>query len=53
MKSAIAKAPLAVGVDADSDDFYFYKSGIFDCTSNCGHHIDHATLIVGYGNDSG
>ena len=52
MKSAIAKAPLAVGVDADSSHFNNYESGIFDY-SKCGHDIDHATLIVGYGSDKG
>lgn len=39
--------PVAVGVDSESDDFMFYKSGIFN-DPNCGTDVDHAMLAVGY-----
>ena len=29
-----------------------YRSGIFD-SSACGTRLDHATLVVGYGNENG
>jgi len=39
--------PMAVGVDSSTDDFMFYKSGIFN-DPKCGTDIDHAVLAVGY-----
>lgn len=50
MKKAAAIQPLSVGVDANSNHFQAYKSGVFD--AKCGHDLDHATLVVGYGTDS-
>lgn len=39
--------PVAVGVDSETDEFMFYKSGIFNF-KGCGTDVDHAMLAVGY-----
>jgi hypothetical protein len=52
IKSAIALGPLAVSVDAETDVFSYYQSGIFDYAL-CGHELDHAVLLVGYGSEKG
>ena len=52
MKSALALGPLAVSVDAETDTFSYYESGIFDY-KRCGHELDHAVLLVGYGSEKG
>eukprot|EP00933_Yihiella_yeosuensis_P054255 TRINITY_DN5264_c3_g1_i1.p1 TRINITY_DN5264_c3_g1~~TRINITY_DN5264_c3_g1_i1.p1 ORF type:complete len:361 (+),score=67.87 TRINITY_DN5264_c3_g1_i1:95-1177(+) len=49
---ALTKAPLAVSMDADSDHISNYDHGVL--TKHCGHKLDHAVLLVGYGtNDDG
>ena len=45
--AGIAIVPVAVAVDSETDDFMFYKSGIFN-DPNCGTDVDHAVLAVGY-----
>ena len=52
MKAAVAKQPVSVAVEADQKVFQQYTSGIFD-SSSCGRKLDHATLVVGYGNQDG
>jgi C1A family cysteine protease len=52
MKTALAKAPLAVTIEADQKVFQSYKSGIFNDVS-CGTQKDHATNVVGWGTASG
>eukprot|EP00941_MAST-03F_sp_MAST-3F-sp1_P006315 g6315.t1 len=53
LMSAVAQQPISVGVQADSDAFMHYKSGILSGT--CGESdagmVDHAILLVGYGTD--
>ena len=39
--------PLGVSIDASSDDFFHYKSGIF--SGSCTTSTDHAILLVAYG----
>ncbi|XP_070600229.1 cathepsin L2-like [Erythrolamprus reginae] len=49
LQEAVAKiGPISVGIDARSNKFKFYKSGIY--TEHYGGHIklNHAVLIVGY-----
>lgn len=52
LMAAVAIGPVAVGVDADSDDFQFYSSGVLS-SSACGNSLDHAVLVVGYGTANG
>lgn len=49
---AVTQQPIAVGVEADSTLFQFYKSGIIT-SPNCGTTLNHALLIVGYGTENG
>ena len=50
MLPAVAQQPIAVSIDASSDVFQNYSSGVLD-SKKCGTHTDHAVSIVGYGND--
>lgn len=52
LKSAIAKQPVAVTVDAGDYAFQHYMGGIITDPS-CGTKLDHAILAVGYGNEDG
>jgi len=52
LKVAVAKQPVSVQIEADSDVFRFYKSGILTDTG-CGTALDHAVLAVGYGTQAG
>jgi KDEL-tailed cysteine endopeptidase len=49
--NALKVQPLAVAVQADKADFQFYSSGILSATT-CGTSLNHAVLLVGYGQDS-
>lgn len=51
LKAAIAQQPVSVAIEADKAMFHYYASGILD-TPNCGNHLDHGVLAVGYGMDS-
>merc|ERR1719191_709163 len=50
LKSAVAKGPVSVAIEADKSAFQLYKSGILD-SSSCGTKLDHGVLVVGYGTD--
>lgn len=43
---AVAKQPVAVGVEANQAIFHNYRSGIL--SGDCGQLVDHAVLVVGY-----
>jgi C1A family cysteine protease len=47
--AAVAKGPLAVGIEADQMAFQFYRDGVF--SSPCGTDLDHGVVLVGYGTD--
>ena len=51
MKSAVAKGPVSIAIEADKAAFQSYKSGVLS-SSKCGTNLDHGVLIVGYGTDS-
>jgi len=51
MKSALAKGPVSVAIEADQRAFQVYKGGIL--SSGCGSQLDHAVLVVGYGTEDG
>lgn len=48
LKAAIAQGVVSVTVDADSDQFRSYASGVVTSTE-CGTKLDHAIAAVGYG----
>ena len=49
---ALAKyGPLAIAVDASLASFQHYESGVYD-DPTCSENINHAVVLVGYGNDS-
>ncbi len=52
MKTALAKHPFSVSIEADKSVFQNYKSGIFNSTA-CGTSHDHATNVVGWGASNG
>jgi len=45
LQSAVANGPVAVAIDASSQSFQLYKSGLFTA---CGTNLDHAITAVGY-----
>jgi hypothetical protein len=42
--AAVAKAPLAVGIEADQTAFQFYADGVFSAA--CGTDLDHGVVLV-------
>jgi C1A family cysteine protease len=42
----LSQGPVSIAVDASSDSFRFYKSGIL--SSDCSHNLDHGVTAVGY-----
>lgn len=53
MKLLAFRGPVTVAIDASAKEFQFYKSGIFSGKSECGRTLDHAVLLVGYGERNG
>uniref|UniRef100_A0A1D1YBX8 Cysteine proteinase RD21a n=1 Tax=Anthurium amnicola TaxID=1678845 RepID=A0A1D1YBX8_9ARAE len=51
---AVVQQPVSVGIDGSSLDFQLYTGGIYDgdCSGNP-DDIDHAVLVVGYGQQGG
>ena len=49
---AVARAPVAAGIDAGLRTFQLYAGGVYD-DMDCTHAPDHAVLVVGYGDDGG
>jgi cathepsin L len=49
MMKAVAKGPVAIGIDASL--FHMYHNGVFDPESEDCSTINHAVFIVGYGED--
>lgn len=51
MITALKVQPITVAISAGTSTFQLYKSGIISSTA-CGTTINHAVLLVGYGQDS-
>ena len=51
LKAAVAKQPVTVGIQANQGNFMYYHSGVID--HGCGSDLDHAVLVVGYGDENG
>lgn len=49
LMSSLAEQTVSIGLDAGSDDFKSYESGVF--TGECGTNLNHGLLGVGYGTD--
>jgi len=52
LKAAVAQQPVSVEIQANSDLFRLYESGVLS-GDGCGTFLDHAVLVVGYGNEDG
>lgn len=48
--SAVAQQPVSIAIDASSDLFRHYQSGVM--SGACGFMLDHAVLLVGYGTEN-
>tara|TARA_B110000261_G_scaffold161246_1_gene202339 strand:- start:135 stop:1157 length:1023 start_codon:yes stop_codon:yes gene_type:complete len=51
MLNALYVNPVSVAIEADTQAFQLYSSGVFKNTG-CGTSLDHAVVIVGWGTDS-
>jgi len=49
--TAAAIGSVVVQIEADTQAFQFYTSGVFD-NAKCGTNIDHGVVVVGYGTAS-
>ncbi|XP_053183632.1 cathepsin S-like [Scomber japonicus] len=44
--------PIAVAIDANPEEFKFYKSGVYD-NPMCTQELNHGVVVVGYGTENG
>lgn len=51
LKAAVSHQPVAALVEADQPAFMYYHSGVI--TYGCGARVNHAVLVVGYGEEEG
>lgn len=51
MQYWVSRQPISIGIEADKTIFQFYSKGII--RGNCGTSIDHAVVIVGFGQENG
>jgi len=50
LENALNNGPVAIAIEADSDMFQFYSSGVL--IGECGDSLNQGVLAVGYGHDS-
>lgn len=55
MKLLAFRGPVTVAIDAHAKEFQLYRSGIYSGSNRsvCGRKLDHAVLLVGYGERNG
>lgn len=49
LKLAVEQNAVSIAIEADTQYFQHYISGVLDNTINCGTNLDHGVLLVGYG----
>ena len=52
LEAAVAQGVVSVAIEADTEVFQFYESGIIDDEA-CGTELDHGVAVVGYGVEKG
>lgn len=52
LKEAVSNGPVSVAIEADTNVFQFYSTGVINDKS-CGTNLDHGVLAVGYGEENG
>jgi len=52
LRAALNKQTVSVAIEADRSIFQFYKSGVLT-SEECGTHLDHGVVAVGYGTENG
>ncbi|KAL5493700.1 hypothetical protein EMCRGX_G014919 [Ephydatia muelleri] len=53
MAAVATVGPVAVAVDANTNAFRFYQSGVFDSSTCSSTKLNHAMLVTGYGSYNG
>lgn len=53
MQAVSNTGPVAVAIDASHDSFQQYSGGVYDEPACNSQNLDHAVLVIGYGNDNG
>jgi len=56
MKAKVKEQPLSIALDAGTQAFQFYSSGVVKAGDGCGNQLNHAVVVVGYtdvGDDGG
>jgi C1A family cysteine protease len=53
LKDAVQQQPVSISIDASSRYYNSYSSGILTNANSCGTSLDHAVIIVGWGQQNG
>eukprot|EP01016_Furgasonia_blochmanni_P026317 TRINITY_DN27_c0_g1_i1.p1 TRINITY_DN27_c0_g1~~TRINITY_DN27_c0_g1_i1.p1 ORF type:complete len:421 (-),score=148.91 TRINITY_DN27_c0_g1_i1:54-1316(-) len=48
LAAAVAQGVVSVAIEADTQEFQFYSSGVLD-SAQCGTQLDHGVVVVGFG----
>jgi KDEL-tailed cysteine endopeptidase len=48
LAAAVAQGVISVAIEADTEVFQFYNSGVID-SADCGTQLDHGVVVVGFG----
>lgn len=52
LQAIVAQQPVSVAIEADSQVFRSYKTGIIK-SADCGEDLNHGVLLIGYGTEAG